>query len=111
MAQGICIERYTGAAAAAIEFAPGLAWTLHQVRIHLDIAGGAVEDLTITNDGGITPAVYDTTVLTLAMNAVTDHVYTPDAPMQFDRTDVLDIAYANTNNRTWGIEIVVSYRE
>ena len=111
MAQGFFIQRYTGAVAVAIAFDPGYEWTLHQVRVHLSAAGGAVENLTMTVDGGYTAAVYDTLLSTTAMNAVTDIVYTPDAPVHLGREDVLDIAYANTNNRTYGIEIVFSTQE
>ena len=113
MAQSFCIHRTTGAAGINIAWAGGGAaagrpWCLHQVRVHLDIAGGAVENLTITIDGGVVPAVYDTLLLTQAMAAVTDIVWTPDAPIHLEGRDVLDIVYANSNTRTYGVEIVFS---
>ena len=111
MAQGFCIDRTTGAAAIAIALAPGYQWTLHGIRLHLDIVGGAVENLTVTVDGGYVALVYDTLLLTQAMAAVTDLVWTPDAPIHLGRDDVLDIAYANTNNRTYGVEIIFSMEE
>ncbi len=112
MAQGIFIQEYTGAAGINIAHAPTFLWTLIEVRLHLDIVGGAVEDLTITNDSGVAPAIYDTLILTQAMAAVTDIIWTPPGgPMHFRRDDVLDIVYANSNTRTWGIEIIYSTRE
>ncbi len=111
MAQGFCIDRTTGAAAINIALAPALQWTLHQIRLHMDLVGGAVEDLTVTVDGGYVAAVYDTLLLTQAMAAVTDLVWTPDAPIHLGRDDVLDIAYNNGNTRTYGVEIVFSMEE
>jgi len=111
MAQSFLIDRTTGAAAINIAFAGGVIgrpWCLHGVRVHLSAAGGAVEDLTITVDGGVTAAVYDTLLFTQAMAAVTDIVWTPDAPIHLEGRDVLDIAYANSNTRTYGVEIIFS---
>lgn len=111
MAQSVGIDRTTGAAAIAIAFSggggvAGRPWCLEQIRVHLDIAGGAVEDLTVTIDGGVVAAVYDTLLLTQAMAAVTDIVWTPDAPIHLEGRDYIDIAYNNANTRTYGVEIV-----
>ena len=116
MAQSLFFHRTTGAAVLAVAFQPvdaagnGIPWTVHQVFVHLDIVGGAVEDLTMMIDGGVVAAVYDTLLLTQAMAAVTDIVWTPDAPMHMDATDVLDIDYNNGNTRTYGVTIVFTTR-
>lgn len=112
MAQSILIQEYTGALGINIEHAPNYLWTLHEVRLHLDIVGGAVENLTMTNDSGVAPLIYDTLILTQAMAAVTDIIWTPPGGvMHFRRNDVLDIVYANSNARTWGVEITYATRE
>ncbi len=84
--------------------APERAWQLEEVRVHLSAAGGAAEDLTATMDAGA-GAAYDTVILSQDMAAVADLVYRPERPHIFSATDELDFAYANTNTRTYGIEV------
>lgn len=100
------VQRATGAAAVAMTVAPGVAWQLEEIRIHLS-AGGAATNLTATVDAGA-GAAYDVVVLTQAMNAVTDYIYQPDRPHVFGPTDELDIAYANGGGATYGIEVFYS---
>lgn len=101
------VQRATGAAAVSMTVAPGVAFQIEEIRVHLSAAGGAVENLTITLDSGV-GAAYDTVLLTQAMNAVTDLVWQPPRPYIFSRGDEIDIAYANTNTRTYGIEVIFS---
>jgi hypothetical protein len=98
------VQRATGAAAVAMTIAPGVAWQLEEIRLHLSAAGGAAENLTATMDAGA-GAVYDTVILTQAMAAVVDLIYKPARPHIFSATDALVIAYANTNTRDYGIEV------
>ncbi len=92
-------------AAIAETLAPGVAFELKELRIELDAAGGA-GDLTITmdNDYG---ATYDVVILTQDMTAVTNLrvVYT-DNESRFKADDELDIAWANANNKDYGLEII-----
>ena len=97
-------HRDTGAAAIASTLAPGVAWQLESIRVHLSAAGGA-GNLTATIDHG-TAAVYDVVILTQDMTAVTDLVWAPDRPMEFLAGDELDIAWANAGTVTYGLEIV-----
>lgn len=98
------VQRATGAVAVAMTIAPGVAWQLEEVRVHLSATGGAAENLTATMDAGA-GAAYDTVILSQAMAAVADIVYRPERPHIFTSTDELDIAYANSNGRTYGIEV------
>jgi len=100
------IQRATGAAAVAMTVAPGVAWQLDEIRIHLGAAGAAT-NLTATIDAG-TAAAYDTVLLTQAMGGVTDYVYKPTRPHVFAPADELDIAYANGGGATYGIEVFYS---
>ena len=97
-------QRATGAAAIATTVAPGVPWQLESVRVHLSAAGGA-GDLTITVDHSA-GANYDTLLLTQDMTAVTSLIWTPDRPIEFLAEDEVDIAWANANTRTYGLEIV-----
>jgi len=100
------VQRATGNAAVAMTVAPGVAWQLDEIRIHLS-AGGAATNLTATIDSG-THAVYDTVLITQAMNGVTDYIYKPTRPHVFGPTDELDIAYLNGGGVTYGIEVFYS---
>ena len=68
-------------------------------------AAGGAGDLTATINHG-TNAVYDIVLLTQDMTAVTDLVWSPERPMEFLPGDELDIAWANANTRTYGLEII-----
>ncbi len=97
-------HRATGAAAIASTLAPGKAWQLESIRVHLSAAGGA-GSLTATLDSGAgTP--YDLLILTQDMTAVTDLIWAPERPMEFSAADELDIAWANAGTKTYGLEIV-----
>ena len=98
--------RATGAAAVAIALAPNIQFQLNEVRIHLSAAGGA-GDLTITVNAGA-GAAYDVVLLTQDMTLVTDIVLLPAQPHDFVVGDVLEIAWANANTRTYGIDVIWS---
>jgi len=100
----VCTERATGTTGAiAKTLAPERAFQLLEVRLHLNGAGGAT-NLTATVDAKA-GAAYDIVLIKQDMTAVTDYVWQPDAPMQFDSGDEIDFAFSNGNNRTYGLEI------
>lgn len=103
-APAVKFHRETGAVAIASTLAPSTDWQLESIRVHLSAAGGA-GDLTATIDHG-SNAVYDILLLTQDMTAVTDLVWHCERPMEFLAGDELDIAWANANTRTYGLEIV-----
>ena len=94
----------TGAGALAHTLAPGRAFRLLEVRIHLS-AAATQQDFTITLDSNEGPA-YDLIFDTQAMAAVADHVYRPAHPAIFMKGDELDFAWTNTDARTFGLEII-----
>ena len=98
------IFRATGAAAIDHTLSPPTAFQIEEIRLHLSAAGGAVEDLTVVLDSGVA-AAYDVVLLTQAMETVSDVVWQPTRPLIFSADDEIDIAYTNTNTRTWGLEI------
>ncbi len=93
-----------------LQWGPGLLWTVHQVRVHLNGPCTFVENLTLFINSG-TAAVYDTMILRQPMLGISDIVYTPDAPMHLGRDDELDMDYGNTDGLIHGVEIVFSTRE
>ena len=94
----------TGAAAVAIELAPGTQFRVIEVRGHLSAAGGA-GNLTVTVDANA-GAAYDTVLKTQDMTSVTDLMYQPDTPFYLDADDKILIAWENASARTYGITIV-----
>jgi len=96
--------RATGAAAIASTLAPGVAWQLESIRIHLS-AAGASGNLTATIDHSA-GTVYDIVLLTQDMTSVVNLVWTPERPMEFQSGDELDIAWANAGTKTYGLEII-----
>ena len=96
----------TGTGAVSTTLAPNVNWKLEALKIHLSAAGGA-GNLTATSDNG-QGAAYDTIHLTQDMTSVTDFVWQPDRPIEFAAGDELDIAWTNTNGRTYGLELQFS---
>ena len=97
----------TGSGAMAETLAAGEAFQLLEVRVHLNTASATAENLTITMDAGIGGTAYDTVLLTKGMNTVKDYIWcpSPEEPRYFSATDELDFAWANSNSRTWGLEV------
>jgi len=100
------VQRATGAAAVAMTIAPGVAWQLEEVRLHLSGAG-ADELLTGTVDAGA-GAAYDVVLISQNTNGITDYIYQPTRPHMFSSGDELDLACVNTNTVTYGIEVFYS---
>jgi len=91
-------------AAATHKIAPGAAFKLTEIELHLASAPtGANPNLVIQLDDGV-GAAYDLNILTLDLeaNAVTDLVIKPDKVCK--AADVITAAWTNTNNITWAIK-------
>lgn len=97
--------RATGAAAIATSLTPTAPIVLVCVKLHLDIAGGVAENFTVTINSA-TAAVYDTVLFSQDMNTATDVLWLPEQPIPIVNNDVIDFAYANTNTRTYGLEVI-----
>ena len=104
MKSGLDYHRATGAAAIAETLAPGVAWQLEGISVHLSAAGGA-GDLTATVDHSVGSA-YDLVVLTQDMTSTTDYIWHLERPLEFDADTELDIAWANAGAKTYGLEII-----
>ena len=99
----VCTVRATGAVALATTLAPGRAFQLLEVRIHLNEAGGAGNlTATVDNNAG---AAYDLNLITQDMTTIVDFVWQPEYPIHFDKSDEIDFAWANAGTKTYGLEI------
>jgi hypothetical protein len=106
MANKNLVARATGAAAIALSVTPpDEAIEIISVKLNLSAAGGAAEDFTVTINSA-TAAVYDTIIFAQDMNAVQDLMWLPERPVPVVNKDVVDFAYANTNTRTYGLEVI-----
>ena len=75
------------------------------VRLHLSAVGGAAESFTITNNSD-SGAAWDCVYYSQDMNVLADLLWQPEQAVPMLSDDVLDCAWANSNSRTWGLEIL-----
>lgn len=101
MAKPILYKATATTGAVALDIQPDWDFELMEVRAHLN-AAGAAGDLTVTLDA-LAGAAYDTVLLKQDMTAVTDLVFIPAQPMQFVKGDKLTVAWANAQNKTYGV--------
>ena len=97
-------HRATGAAAIASTLAPGVAWQLEEIRVHLSAVGASGNfTATVDNESG---AAYDEVLVTQDMTAVTDYIWHPTRPKEFKAGDEVDFAWANAGTKTYGLEVI-----
>ena len=99
-------HRKTAAVAINESIDPGKTGQLHELRIHLNAAGGA-GNLTVTLDANA-GAAYDAVLLTQDMTLVTDLLWQPEQPVYFDKGDKIVVAWANAGTKTYGLEVKYS---
>ena len=100
------VHRATGALAIASSLTPPeQAIEIVCVKLHLDIVGGAAENFTVTINS-VAGGVYDVEIFSQDMTAVKDICWVPDRSIPVINKDVIDFAYANTNTRTYGLEVI-----
>ena len=99
-------DRSTGDGAVTETLTATGQWGIRSVRFHMSSAGGVAENFVVTLDSG-TNARHDAVLLTQDMTTVHDLVWGPgeDGVIWFESTDSVNVAYANTNARKWGLEI------
>ena len=98
-------HRATGAAAIASTLTPTTPIELVCVKLHLDAAGGAAENFTVTIDSA-TDAAYDVNLFSQDMTTVQDIFWQPEQPIPVVNNDLIKFAYANSNTRTYGLEAI-----
>ena len=105
---GVDVRNYevaTGSGALAESTTYPGAFELEEVRIHVGVAAASAENLTVTIDAAA-GAAYDTLIKTIAMAGVENYVWAPDKTCLLKAGDQIDIAWTNTDARTWGLTYV-----
>lgn len=100
------VDRHITDVAINRTIAPGRAWQLESIRMHL-AAGGAAGNLTVTVNAGASTVAgeYNVVLVTEAMAGVTDYFFKPDFPIPFGPDDEIAIAYANGTGVVIGTEV------
>lgn len=98
-------HRATGSASIASTLAPAKNIMLYALKLHLSATGGTVENFTATVDS-VTAAAYDILLFSQDMNTTTDILWVPEHPIPIFNGDEIDFAYANSNTRTYGLEVI-----
>lgn len=100
----------TGAASIATSMTvpTGQTFRLLSVTVNLNVAPTTSEDLTITLNANA-GAAYDTLLYSLDPSAasVTDILWTPDVLVLLEGGDAVDVAWFNSDARTYGVQITV----
>ena len=97
-----------GLITASMTVPAGDVYRILAVSCNFNIAPTTSENFTITINDAIGPA-YDLLLYTLdpSAAATTDILWQPNAELMLVGGDALDVAYANTDGRTWGIVFYV----
>ena len=100
----------TGSTAIATSFAvpSGRTYRLVSVSCNFNVAPTTSEDFTITLDANAGSA-YDVLLYTLDPSAAstTDIFWQPDALLLLEGGDEIDVVFANSDNRTYGVQITM----
>ena len=94
----ILFQKFTGATTIAEALAPGVKFKLRRIELNLSSAA-TQETLTVTLDAG-DGATYDTVLYSKAMAGVQDLIRGFDK--EFEPDDEIDIAWDNSDTRTYG---------
>ena len=100
----------TGAAAiaASVTVPASATYRLVSVTMHADAAATTSENFTITLNANA-GAAYDTLLYTLDLSAAStvNLVWYPDEMLLLEGGDAVDVAFANTDTDTYGVQITV----
>ena len=101
----------TGAVAIATTMTvpAGMTYQVISVSCKFSTAPTTSEAFTITLDANA-GAAYDTVLYTVdpSTTAVTSLVWQPEGPLYLEGGDAVDVAYTNTDTRTYGVQITVA---
>jgi len=95
-----------GAIDASLAVPAGYVYRLVSVTVKMSAAPTTSENLTITLDANA-GSEYDTLLYSLDLSAgsTTALAWFPDEPMLLEGGDAIDVAYANTDSGTFGVQI------
>jgi hypothetical protein len=98
----------TGPLAETFAVPVGDTYRVLSAMLNLNTAASDSENFTITLDA-VDGANHDTLIYSLdpSASSVVDVVWQPDAPLYLIGGDSLDLAWANTGGRTWGLLVTM----
>jgi len=101
-------ETGTGRVDASMTVPAGCHYELLSVTLHLNAAGTTSEDFTITLDANAGHE-YDALLYSkdLAATSIADVAWVPNGPLYLSGGDAVDVAWFNTEGRTYGVEITM----
>lgn len=99
-------QKFTGSGAINRTYNPEAPFILENVRLTLDSAASTAENFTLVLDSA-DGTQYDVQLITQAMKSVKSFVHPFDNENKFQKNDTLTFVYANTDGRTWGLEVRV----
>ena len=93
-----------GAITSIMDVPDGLVYRLISVSVNFNLAPTTSENLTITLDDAYGNA-YDLLLYTLDVSAgaTTDILWQPDEELMLVGGDAIDVAFVNSDARTWGL--------
>ena len=86
----------------------GVQYRVISATLHLDVAAATSENFTITLDAA-PGAAWDTLFYTidLSIGAIVNVLWQPLVPLYLTGGDALDVNWANTDGRTWGLLVTM----
>ena len=86
----------------------GATYQVVSVSLNLNLAPTTAENFTVTLDA-YDGVLYDVVLyaLDLTTGATTDLVWQPNAPLYACSGDAVDVTWANTDGRTWGLLVTL----
>lgn len=107
---GASVYRFTGTGGAAVavtgEVPSGQCYRVVSVTAHFSAAPVSAGSLTVTLDAA-DGSDYDTLLQTESMIGLTDYVWLPNQDYMILGGDAVRVAYANPDNRTYGVRVTL----
>ena len=99
-------EIFAGTETVRVVLSSGYPFELLEVKIHVGVAATTAENFTITRDADA-GAYWDELIRSQAMAGVTSFLWNiRDTPLRYNANDKLLFAFANSDARTFGLEVI-----
>ena len=97
-------QKYNGSGPISVSFNPDISFMLESVRLTLDSAASTIENFTCVLDSAA-GSEYDVQLITQPMAGVKTFIHPFAKETKFVKGDKFAFAYANSDSKTWGLEI------
>ena len=96
---------FTGATTLTGTLTPATNGVLVGAHLHFSAQGQGSDTFTLTLDS-INGAAYDTVIYAKSMTGLTDHSVMFNAPIEFERGDLIKVGGVNGGSATWGLTLI-----